>query len=454
MFTILHACLRHFLCLFLLVMQLQGSHAAELTRGSFIIDAEAETVIQGWLDDLAKAANLRGHKIHPYFLISDEANAGATVGSRVIIFTGLIIKCQNVAQLLGVLAHEVGHIQGGHVALSDSKSQRAQIPALAAVVLGGAAALATGDASALIAGVAGSEHLYMSQMLHFSRSQEAASDQAAVTLAKQLSWDDAILGLSAFLKLLKDENFNARTTNPYLLSHPPEEDRLRALEMRIPKEPRSLPARFEENFQRLKAKFIAFLWEPQRALQQYPETNTSTPARYARAIIYHRQGSTEKSLQIIRQLIKENPKDPYFHELEGQIFMETAHAEKAIIAYRQALKLKPTSDILKLQLCHLLVDQENKSCLQEAIPLLRQLIDRRENISCWRLLATAYGKTNQAGLASWALAEEAYEAEDFTTAKGHAKRAEKQNLSDPRAANRVRDILAQVNEKKPQLRLS
>jgi len=432
---------------------MQGSNAAELTHGHFVADAEAETVIQGWLDKLATAANLRGHKIRLYFLISDEANAGATTGSRVIIFTGLIIKCERVAQLLGVLAHEVGHIQGGHIALSDHKSQRAQIPALAAIVLGGAAALATGDASALIAGMAGSEHLYMSQMLHFSRSQEAASDQAAATLTKQLGWDEAISGLSEFLKLLKDGNFSARA-NPYLLSHPPEEERLRALETRIPKDRRPLPPEFEANFRRLKAKFTAFLWEPQRALQQYPETDTSVPARYARVIIYHRQGNTEKSLQVVRQLVKEDPKDAYFHELEGQVLMETGQIDSAITAYRQALNLKPNSDILKLQLCHLLVDQGSDKNLKEAIPLLRQLIDKKENISCWRLLATAYGKTNQVCLASWALAEEAYEAEDFVTAKGHAMRAQKQPLSDVRATSRIRDILAQVNEKKPQLRLS
>jgi predicted Zn-dependent protease len=171
-------------------------------------------------------------------------------------------------------------------------------------------------------------------------------------------------------------------------------------------------------------------------------------------IIYHRQGNTSKSLQLVRQLIKEHSKDAYFQELEGQILMETGQAPGAITAYRQALKLQPRADIMKLQLCHLLVDHGNHNDLNEAIPLLRQLIDRAENISCWRLLATAYGKTNKIGLASWALAEEAYEAEDFVTAKGHAKRAEKQDLGDPRATSRVRDILAQVNEQKPRLRLS
>jgi predicted Zn-dependent protease len=448
MVAVVRSRLLQFLGLILLVMQISGGNAGDLANGSFAVDAEAETVVQEWLDELAKAANLRGHKIRPYFLISEEANAGATVGSRVIIYTGLIIKCQNVAQLLGVLAHEVGHIQGGHVALADHKSERAQLPALASILLGGAATLATGNPAALMAGLAGSEHLYMRQMLHFSRSQEASSDQAAATLTKKLGWDEAISGLSDFLKLLKAENFSARTTNLYLLSHPPEEDRLRSLEMRISQNPQRLPARFEENFQRIKAKFIAFLWSPQRALQRYPETDTSLPARYARVIIYHRQGNTEKSLQLARQLIRQDPKDAYFHELEGQVLMETGQAAEATTAYRQALKLKPRSDVLKLQLCHLLVDHGSQSDHNEAILLLRQLIDRGENISPWRLLATVCGKKGDVGLASWALAEEACEAGDFVTAKAHAKRAEKQDLHDPRATRRVRDILAQVSEQK------
>ncbi|MEI8296033.1 MAG: M48 family metalloprotease [Alphaproteobacteria bacterium] len=438
-----------FLGLTLLAIQhISVGNASELAHGSLAVDAEAEAVIQGWLDELAKAADLRGHKIRPYFLISDEANAGATVGSRVIIYTGLITKCQNVAQFLGVLAHEVGHIQGGHVALADSKSHRAQMPALAAIVLGGAATLATGDPSALMAGIIGSQHIYMSQMLRFSRSQEAASDQAAATLTKKLGWDEAISGLSDFLKLLKNDNLSGGQINPYLRSHPPEEERFSALETHISENRKHLPKQFEDNFQRIKAKFIAYLWHPNQALHRYPESDTSLTARYARVVIYHRQGNTDKSLALVRQLINEHPKDAYFHELEGQVLMETGQADGAIAAYSRALKLQPRADIIKLQLCHLLVDRGNQNDLKEAIPLLRQLIDRAENISCWRLLATAYGKAGQIGLASWALAEEAYDMEDFVSAKNHANRAAKQDLQDQRATSRVRDILAQVNEPK------
>lgn len=420
---------------------------ADIPQGSLLLDAEAEAIFQEWLDKLGKAAGIPG-QLHPLFLGINEVNAAATEGNRILVFTGLLEKCQSVDQLLGVLAHEVGHIRGGHIALTEEARRRAMGSSTAAIILGSAAALASGNATPLIAGLSGSSEIFMREMLFFNRIKETSSDQAVVDIAKKLKWEVIIKGLYDFLSLLKSSNYSIHP-NPYLSTHPPDEERLRALERSMPSQVSSLPSDFESKFQRIRAKFIAFLLQPEQALARYPLSDTSLAARYARAIIYHRQRKNSEAMNSLDQLIREFPQDAYFHELKGQILMETGRSTEAIKSYREALKLKPKSAILKVELAKLLVDSQSHADIEEAIKLLRQLSDYRHDlISSWRLLVTAYGKSNQTALASWALAEEAYLEHDFPKAKTFAERAQRLKIADPQASRRIQDILVQVAQEK------
>lgn len=422
---------------------------ADTPQNGFLLDAEAESIFQNWLDQLGKAAGIQG-KIYPLFLGSTEVNAAATEGNRILIFHGLLDKCQNVSQLLGVLAHEIGHIQGGHVALNDETKRRAMGPSAAAIILGSAAALASGNAAPLVAGLAGGSEIFMRKVLYFTRIKETASDQAVIAIAHKLKWEAIIKGLYDFLSLLKTSTYTLQP-DPFLSSHPLDEERLSAIEKKIPSQVvPPLPAEFEIAFQRVRAKFLAFLLPEQQALERFPPSDTSLPARYARIIIKHRQGKSSEAILELEQLLKEFPRDAYFYELKGQILAETGRTAEALIAYREAVKIQPKSAILKFELAKLLVDQGKDADLNEAIKLLRQLSDyKHDMISCWRLLATAFGKNNQEALASWSLAEEAYFAEEFTKAKMFAERAQKLGIKDSQASSRVRDILLQVNQPKP-----
>lgn len=432
-----------------LLFSLSYAFASEIHENSLIIDEEAGALVQGWVDTLSKAAGLKS-KVRVYFLASRQVNAGATSGSRIIVNTALIDKCQNVGQFLGVLAHEIGHIEGGHIVKIEDAGQRATVPAAMAVILGAAAAVATGHGEALMAGVASGSHVYERLMLKFTRAQESASDQAAVVMAKKLEWPWLTQGLSDFLKILGAMDMNPGR-DPYCQTHPPTPERIATLKTHLPQNPIQVPQDMEAAFQRIRAKFAGYLDVPQNVLKRYPESDTSTSARYARAIAYYRMHKVAQSLEFVNALIQEQPNNPFFHELKGQICLETANISQAKEAFRKALQLRPQAKTYRFTLAQVLIDSSSSKDWSEALKLLRSLVvEDDETLPAWRLLATAYGKLNQSALAAWCLAEEACDQDNYVLAKQHAQRAIKMGVSDNLALSRLRVILD--TEKKPTLR--
>jgi predicted Zn-dependent protease len=159
----------------------------------------------------------------------------------------------------------------------------------------------------------------------------------------------------------------------------------------------------------MKAKLAAFLDPPTRTLRTYQETDTSIPARYARAIAYYKVPDLEKPLPLIDQLIAENPNDPYFHEMKGQMLFENRRAADAVPEYEAAVKLLPNSPLLRLDLARIQLEMNDPAVLDAAIENLR-MAQRAEPDSSWiwRNLAIAYGRKGDKGLSTLALAEEAY----------------------------------------------
>jgi predicted Zn-dependent protease len=207
-----------------------------------------------------------------------------------------------------------------------------------------------------------------------------------------------------------------------------------------------MPAHIESKFQRIKAKMMAFL-DPQRALQTYKDN--SLQARYARAIAHYRLGQFAQGLSEIDILLKEHPKDPYFYELKGQVLFETGEIERAIPALQKAHALRPRSPLIKILLAHALIERTCPPGSAEAIKLLLPLTQRHPEDfpMAWRLLATAYGKTNHLGEAALALAEEAYLQGNFGLAASQANRAKGMLKNNPKAAMRAGDLLSQIGNK-------
>ena len=417
--------------------------------GSVLLDDETDAAFKQWIQKIFTVAGLKQYQPHIYVIVNPEVNAAASVGGNIFIYSEFLMKCDNADQFLGVMAHEVGHIAGGHISRMDAALNQALVPAAAAVILGGALALASGNPAPFEAALAGGAHVFERGMLKFSRTQESAADQAALTYLEKLGWPAE--GLSQFLdKISKMQGASSRL-DPYTITHPLTPDRIQSVHDHTRKcshKGRTVSNEIELKFQRIKAKMMAFL-DPVRALKTYPASDTSLAARYARAIALYRQGQFAQALSLIDRLLKEGPKDPYFYELKGQVLFENGEIEKAIPALQSASSLRPHSPLIKIMLAHALIERKFPPGFTEAIKVLLPVTQKhpQDYPMAWRLLATAYGRSNQLGEASLALAEEALLREDYKSAMSQANRAKPLLKSNPKALTRVEDLLGQLKQK-------
>lgn len=417
--------------------------------GSVLLDDETDEAFKQWIQKIFTVAGLKQYQPHIYIIVNPEVNAAASVGGNIFIYSEFLMKCDNADQFLGVMAHEVGHIAGGHISRMDAAQNQALVPAAAAVILGGALALASGNPAPLEAALAGGAHVFERGMLKFSRTQESAADQAALTYLEKLGWPPE--GLSEFLDKVSKMYGSSGRIDPYTVTHPLTPDRIQSVHDHMRKcahKDRSLPIEIESKFQRIKAKMMAFL-DPMRALATYKASDTSLPSRYARAIAQYRMGQFGEALIQIDVLLKDHPKDPYFYELKGQVLFETGEIEKAIPALQMASSLRSNSPLIKIMLAHALIERKFPPGSAEAITILLPLTQKypQNYPMAWRLLATAYGKTNQLGEAALALAEEALLQEDYKAATSQANRAKTLLKSNPKALTRAEDLLSQVRQK-------
>lgn len=397
------------------------AHAViEFKQNSVIVDDEVEEHLTDWISQLFKVAGLKDHKPKVYLVVNPEINAAATTGGVIIIQTGLIVRCENASQLLGVLAHEVGHIAGGHVSRIDQAMTEALIPAGTALILGGALALATGNPSLLAAGMYGGGHAFERSMLKFSRTQESSADQAAMRYLDHLGW--GVTGMRDFFKVIDEKTaLYAQQVSPYALSHPMTSDRIQAVQDHISKVPAPGPsAAIEANFQRLRGKVIGFFDPPRTLLKQLDNKKLSPEGRqYAKAIALYRLGRYSEALVDLDNLIKTTDSG-WYYEMKGQILFDTGKIDEAIAVLEKASQKRPRAKYLKVMLAHAILESKQPNKEARAKALLLPITQKDpDNSFAWRLLAVAEGKSNNMGLASLAMAEEAFSKgdEDFARSK-------------------------------------
>ncbi len=421
----------------------------EFKRGSVILDDEIEEILTNWVQKIFRAAGLKSYTPRVYLVADPELNAAATVGGVVLIHSGLVLNCKDASELLGVLAHEVGHIAGGHVSRIDSAFNEGLVPAAAAMLLGGAAAIATGDGTPLIAGLMGSAHIMERKMLRFSRTQESSADQAALAYLETLGWPSQ--GLYDFLKVIHDKTHTmVAHMDPYGLTHPLTQERMNAVEHHVKNRAAkgTIPPEIDQQFQLLKAKISGFLETVKLVEQKW--SKVPTPAgKYALAIAAYRQGQIPKAISILDELSSQVPNDGYIQELKGQIQFENGKMEDAIQSLEAAIKKQPKANLIKVLLAQALIESKKPDGLARAKSLLIPITqNQKDNAFVWRLLATAYGKENNLGMAAVCLAEEALIQEDLSLAKSHAERAKKLCPQGSKGALQTADILQTIAQKK------
>jgi predicted Zn-dependent protease len=394
---------------------------------SFIRDTEIENTIRAYATPVFLAAGLDPTSVRIY-LVNDKAlNAFVAGGQNLFINTGLLMRSEDAGQVIGVIAHETGHIEGGHLARSHDAIRNATAESILAMVLGAVAGVAAGRPDLGSAVMAGGQNTALRSYLRYSQTQEGSADSAAMRYLDETG--QSANGLLEFMKTLEGEELlPASRQDPYLRTHPLSRDRILALENFVAKSPNSnaaVKAEFEEMHQRMVAKLYGFLDSPVTTLRRYPLSDTSVAARYAQTLAFWRKLDMPAALAHIDALIAEYPSDPYFHELKGQMLYETGHAAEALHPYETAVRLLPDAPLLRIGLADVQLALDDPALLDPAIANLRAALFRESNTpSVWRQLGIAYGRKGDEVQSSLALAEEALLIGDKPKARYHAGKAE------------------------------
>lgn len=407
------------------------THAGAQAGGgvSLIRDTEIEAILAKDAEPILLAAGLNPEVVKLHIVGDKEINAFVTGGQQIFFTTGFITKTKNPNELIGVIAHETGHIAGGHIARSDEGSRPAVATMILTMGLGVLAALAGAPDAA--AGLAYSSTYFAAlNMLGYTRVQEASADQAAATYLEKAGMSGKGL-VSFFDNLRYQEVFADARKYPYFRSHPLTSDRIEALRLRVDKQPHFGAADSPEALAEhavMVAKVKAFMDYPQQTFMDYKESDASFPARYARAIAYYKASQPDKAVTLIDALIADHPENPYLFELKGQVLFESGRIKEAEPAYRQAVTLKPDAPLILTLFGQTLIATDDKAKLDEAITVLnRARALEKDNAFTWRQLAQAYDRKGEAGLARLATAEQYFALGQSQEARVFAMRA-RENL--------------------------
>lgn len=411
---------------------------------SFIRDTEIEETLHLYATPIFKAAGLdpRGVSIH---IVSDPSlNAFVAGGQKLFINTGLLLKARTPEQVMGVIAHETGHIAGGHLSRIHDQLRNASAISILSTIVGVAAGVAAGRSDVGTAAVLGGQNVAQRNFLAYSRTQESSADQAGVTFLSDAGI--SARGLMEFMETLEgQELLSTARQDPYLRSHPLTTERVDFLENYVATSPlkdaRVDPVLYERH-DRMRAKLYAFTNHIQHTLRTYPETDTSVAGRYARAIAYYRDSQIEPAMKIIDGLIAEEPENPYFEELKGQILLEFGKAKAATDPLRKAVELSNGAPLIRLLLAHALIESGDKSALPEARENLMGVLSvERGNASAWRFRAIIESRLGNEGEASLSQAEYSLLTGDREAAKYHAVQADRKLEKGTATWQRAQDII-------------
>ena len=399
---------------------------------SLIRDAEIESLLRLYANPIFRAAGLRPGAIEVNIIAAKSINAFVSGGQRIFVHTGLITEAKTPNQVIGVLAHETGHIAGGHLARLRRQIDKAQTAGIVSLLLGAAAiagGAAAGSNNAGRAGtgiVLGGQNVARRTLLSYQRAQEAAADQAAIRYLNATKQSGK--GMMDLFDLLAGQAIvSLRHADPYVFSHPMPRDRVRLLENLARKSPyfnKSDPPALVARHKLAQAKLHGFLDPASTVYQRYPPSDRSIYARYARAIASYRQADMKQAIRLMDGLIGEVPRNPYFRELKGQAYFETGQAKKAVGPLKKAVSLAPNAALIRILLAQALIATNTPKATAEAVKHLRKAaIRENRSITLHRQFAIVYARQGKLGRADLSAAEAAFIAGDLDLAKMRAKRA-------------------------------
>ncbi|MBI0476823.1 peptidase M48 [Sphingomonas sp. MA1305] len=393
---------------------------------SILRDAETEAMFADMSNPLIKAAGLSPRDVKVVLINDESINAFVAGGQTVYVHSGLLQAAVNANQVQGVIAHELGHIADGHVVLADRGIKPAMNITLLSMVLG-LAAIAAGGAEAGAGLMALGQQAGLGKYLAFSRTQETTADAAGVRFLNAAGVSGK--GMVSFFKRLQQEEYRYGVENidPFMQTHPLSGERIQHLTADLQASPawnKPPDAALEERFRRVKAKLEGYVLPPERTLQDFPESDGSVYAHYARAYAYHKAGYPDKADAESAALLKAQPDDPYFLEIRGQILLEAGQPAAALVPLRRATQGSGNNPLIATTFGHALIATEDKANYPEAIKVLRIATQRDDdNPFAWYQLGTAYELTGDTARAALATAERASMNGDQRTAAQSARYA-------------------------------
>ena len=418
---------------------------------SFLRDAETEHALRLWMTPIWKAAGLDPDAVHVYVVNDPTLNSFVAGGQNIFLNSGTIMKAKSPNQLVGVMAHETGHIAGGHLARKTQIMKNAMIESVIGMVLGGAAS-ALGHGNSGGAGVLAGADVGQRAFLANSVTIEASADQAAMRYLDRTR--ESARGLLEFFEYLQQEEFlSAQRRDPYLTDHPLTDERVNYLREHVAHSPYSDakdPPEWVSQFNLIKAKLGAFLGAPSQVLASYQTNDNSEPARYARAIAYYRIPDLKNAIPAIDALIKDYPNNPYYNELKGQMLFENGRVAEAVAPYQRAVQLAPSEPLLNIELAQVQLETNDAKYLTAAkSELTSALQGESDNPDAWRSLAIVYGREGNIGMAALAISEQNMAAGNYKQAIGQAQRAQ-QLLPPGPQRQRAQDLLAEAKRQQQQ----
>jgi predicted Zn-dependent protease len=396
-------------------------------------DTEAEQLLRDYTRPILRVAGLEKQNIQVVIINDNVFNAFVADGRRIFVNYGAIMQSETPNQLIGVLAHETGHLAGGHLAKLRQQLAQAQTQMVIAMLLGAGALVAgakgggdNGLTNAGAAAISAPQELIRRSLLSYQRQQEENADRAGVKFLNATG--QSAKGMYNTFKRFTDESlFAARGADPYAQSHPMPADRVAALEEIARSSPywdkKDDPA-LQLRHDMVRAKISAFMERQDTVYRRYPLSDTSLPARYAHAIATYRHGDLRNALAQIDALIQLQPANPYFYELRGQALLEAGKPAEAIAPLRKAVQLSNNAPLIEMLLGQALVGTDNSAYSAEAIAILRAAVSRETEAPLgYMQLAMAYGRKGDYAEADLASAQAAYLRGDNKTARDLASRA-------------------------------
>ena len=381
--------------------------AAQNSDMSVLRDSEAELLFKNASRPLIVAAGLDPNSVEVVLLSNPEINAFVATGQTVYIHSGLLLAADDVGQLQGVIAHELGHVAGGHSIRLQEGANAATGLTIATMILG-ALAMAAGAGEAAMGIIAAGQQAAMGQFLAFSRTQESSADQAGARYLSKAGISGR--GLLKFFGKLQNQEYRLAiyATDSYARTHPLSSERIQALDQEFRQDPawsRPVDPALEASFERVKAKLLGFS-NPKHAVIKYPETDDSVPAHYARAYAYHVGGYPDKAMGEADALLATDPHDPFFLELKGQVLLESGKPAEAIAPLREATERSGNMPLIAAMLGHALVATEDAKNFNEAKQVLKTAVSRdNKNPFAWYQLGIIYDREGDPARAALATAE-------------------------------------------------